>query len=85
MGKNKKVLGVSRLSLVLGHWCPYLRENNVICDLTWDQAQFERFSFSLTATAEIGETKIEPDLRLSVIYYWTGARQNEIYSVHKIH
>ena len=33
MGKNKKVLGVSRLSLVLGHWCPYPRENNVICDL----------------------------------------------------
>ena len=33
MGKNKKVLGVSRLSLVLGHWCAHPRENNVICDL----------------------------------------------------
>ena len=32
--KTKKVLGVSCLSLVLGYWCPYLRENNVICDLT---------------------------------------------------
>ena len=49
---------------ILKTWCFVCNNINL---LTWDQAQFERFSYILSNGCNFqSETKIEPDLRLYI-------------------